>query len=91
MKNKNHNLKLMFECFFVFLITALILLILFIINHYAPFGPNTLSALDANIQYRDFYAYFKDVLKGSNNISYYNFLAYGLPASGLAPLPTRTG
>ena len=37
---------------------------------YAPFGNNTLAWRDADIQYLDFYAYYKDVLEGHNNLSY---------------------
>ena len=37
---------------------------------YAPFGENSLACLDANIQYLDFFSYFKEVLAGENNISY---------------------
>ena len=54
-------------CFFT---STLILMILFTIYHYAPFGNNSLATMDANIQYIDFFAYLKDVLAGKNNISY---------------------
>ena len=37
---------------------------------YVPFGANTMASVDADIQYLDFFAYFKDVLSGQNNISY---------------------
>ena len=39
-------------------------------GQYAPFGNNSLAAMDADIQYLDFFAYFKDVLSGKNNIAY---------------------
>lgn len=35
-----------------------------------PFGTNTLAVMDADIQYLDFFGYFKDVLEGKANISY---------------------
>lgn len=54
-------------CFFT---SFFILMILFTIYHYAPFGNNSLATMDANIQYIDFFAYLKDVLVGKNNISY---------------------
>ncbi len=37
---------------------------------YAPFGDNSLSCMDANVQYLDFFSYFKDVLAGENSIAY---------------------
>ena len=46
------------------------MLILFCVKGYAPFGGKSLAWKDANIQYFDFYAYFRDVLHGKNSISY---------------------
>lgn len=37
---------------------------------YAPFGSRALTCMDADIQYLDFYQYYKDVLSGTNNIFY---------------------
>ena len=45
-----------------------ILLILLVLNKFAPFGNNSFATMDANIQYTDFFAYFKDVLQGKNTI-----------------------
>lgn len=53
-----------------FIFTSVIILILFIIKGYAPFGGNSLAYMDANIQYLDFFSYLKDVIAGSNNICY---------------------
>lgn len=53
-----------------FVFTTIILLILFIIKGYAPFGGNSLAYMDANIQYLDFFSYLKDVIAGNNNIFY---------------------
>jgi uncharacterized membrane protein YfhO len=44
--------------------------LLYNIGGYAPFGEKSLTWADANIQYLDFFSYFKDVLQGENNISY---------------------
>lgn len=52
------------------LITAGIMFLLLLSQGYAPFGNNTLAWRDADIQYLDFYAYYKDVLEGHNNLSY---------------------
>ena len=53
-----------------FLIVFIILLFLFIIKKYAPFGQNSLATMDAKIQYLDFFMYLKDVLSGENSINY---------------------
>jgi uncharacterized membrane protein YfhO len=44
--------------------------LLYKIGQYAPFGDHSLAAMDADIQYLDFFAFFKDVLQGKNNLSY---------------------
>lgn len=59
-----------FTSLLCFTFTGLILFALFKHYGYAPFGDNSLATMDANIQYLDFFAYFKDVLEGKNNISY---------------------
>ncbi len=48
----------------------LIVMCTYLVLGYAPFGTKSLAYSDANIQYFDFYCYFKDVLAGRNNISY---------------------
>lgn len=55
-------------CSFVFV--AAIMLLLFVINGYAPFGASSLACNDARIQYIDFFLYLKDVFEGQNSISY---------------------
>ena len=52
------------------LITGVILLVLFVSCQFAPFGDKSLAAMDANIQYLDFFAYLKDVFKGDNSAFY---------------------
>ncbi len=55
-------------CSFVFV--AAIMLLLFAINGYAPFGASSLACNDARIQYIDFFLYLKDVFGGQNSIVY---------------------
>lgn len=52
------------------IITAIIMGALFFSQQFAPFGTNSLAWNDANIQYLDFYAYYKDVIAGDNSILY---------------------
>ena len=51
-------------------LTFLIIIAVYKIYGYAPFGNMSLAAMDANIQYLDFFAYFKDVLTGENSLLY---------------------
>ena len=78
-RNHSHLFK---WCVMCFLTVSLIFLILFMIKKYAPFGNNSLAAMDADIQYLDFHLYYKDVLKGTNSI-FYTF-GQSLGGSGLA-------
>lgn len=71
------------------LVTVVILLIVYAVCDLAPFGACSLAIMDAQIQYLDFFAYFKDVLGGANSIDYTfsNYLggnAFGLYAYYLA-------
>lgn len=52
------------------LIPIALVLLIFAVFGYAPFGGNALTVYDANIQYLDLFAYFKDVLSGENAIGY---------------------
>lgn len=52
------------------LITGLLLCLLFYFTELAPFGNNTLAVMDAEIQYLDFFAYFKDLLVGKAEWTY---------------------
>lgn len=67
MEFKRKNLGLYLGCFTG---VAVLLIILFKILGLAPFGGSTLASADAYYQYMDFYAWFHDVLHGSNNIGY---------------------
>jgi uncharacterized membrane protein YfhO len=62
--------SLLIDCFATMLLTFAIVLLLYKIGQYAPFGNNSLACMDANLQYIDFFAFFKDVLQGKNNIDY---------------------
>ena len=55
---------------YLFLTVILVMLITYKWFGYAPFGKNSLAAMDADIQYLDFFAYYKDVLLGKNSIGY---------------------
>ncbi len=52
------------------LLTFCILMVLFWMKGLAPFGTKSLVIFDADIQYLDFFCYFKDVLEGKNSIGY---------------------
>ena len=52
------------------LLTFCVLIFLFWMNGLAPFGTKSLVVMDADIQYLDFFCYFKDVLDGKNSIGY---------------------
>lgn len=52
------------------LLTFCVLIFLFWMKGLAPFGTKSLVVMDADIQYLDFFCYFKDVLDGKNSIGY---------------------
>ena len=52
------------------ILTFAILFAIYRIYHFAPFGHNSLAAMDADIQYLDFFACLKDVLEGRQQITY---------------------
>lgn len=52
------------------ILTLVSLMLLFEIKGLAPFGTKSLVIADADIQYLDFYSYYKDVLLGKNSIAY---------------------
>lgn len=57
-------------CIYAFLFCAGLILLIFIVGGFQPFGQRSLVTADANIQYLDFYAYYKTVLAGENSILY---------------------
>lgn len=59
-----------FLCMIPGITTFGILILLFIIYGYAPFGNKTLATMDAHIQYLDFFMYLKNVLNGNDRITY---------------------
>ncbi len=68
--NKNIKQKKIINCFLSSGIVFMILSMLLILKHYAPFGNNCFAWMDGNIQYMDFFAYLKDVLEGKNSLIY---------------------
>lgn len=60
------NKKTLYSFFLCLIISILCLLS----EKIAPFGSKTLAVMDADIQYLDFFAYFKDVLEGKANVEY---------------------
>lgn len=58
------------DCAWCFIEVVLILLALYRLYGYAPFGNKSLAWADASIQYMDFFAYLKDVIMGKNSIDY---------------------
>ncbi len=70
LKNKYHIKGRVLYSIFAFLVTFGIMLLLFKLLGYAPFGENHLASMDADIQYLDFFSYYKDVLMGKNHIGY---------------------
>lgn len=67
MKTRNNKIKISCISFLLTLMCSLAFCILFDI---APFGTRSFAAADGNIQYLDFFAYFKDVLAGKNSLVY---------------------
>lgn len=61
--------KKWFHAMVVFILTFMVMTFLYKVYGYAPFGNRSLASMDANIQYLDFFAYFKDVLAGKNQIA----------------------
>ena len=55
-----------------FLLSALLFSLVLALSGITPFGQKSLAVVDANIQYVDFFAYFKDVLAGDNS-AFYSF------------------
>ena len=58
------------DCVAAFAMVFCILLTLFKVMGFAPFGMRSLAWTDADIQYLDFFSYLKDVLRGENSIFY---------------------
>lgn len=58
------------NCVLSFTITFFLMFLLYLLGGYAPFGTNSLTWEDANIQYLAFFSYLKDVMAGENDIGY---------------------
>lgn len=70
-------------CVSVFSIVLAMMTALLLKYGYAPFGSNSLACVDADIQYLDFFAYFKDVLSGQNSLMYSFSKSLGSTGIGL--------
>lgn len=69
-KNSYNFLKTIITGAGAFLLTSLVMLIVLKALSCAPFGLNSLAAMDANMQYLDLFAYLKDVFAGENTIGW---------------------
>lgn len=61
---------LAYSCLVAFAVTTGLLLLLYLVKGYAPFGENSLACMDGNIQYLDFFAYLKRILAGEAQAGY---------------------
>lgn len=68
---------------YVFILTFLISGIALWQGGYAPFGDSSLMAVDANIQYRYFFSYLKDILHGKNSPLYSFSIGLGQTGIGI--------
>lgn len=66
MENKSRKEALMIILSFG--IGVFLVLMIFIINHYAPFGDKTIAFRDGTAQYLDFFAFYKDLLAGKETL-----------------------
>lgn len=58
------------SCLWAFGVTTGLMLVLYLLKGYAPFGTNSLACMDGNIQYLDFFAYLKRILAGDAQVGY---------------------
>ena len=69
-KTQNKKIIKFRNYIYLFITVFLIMLLSYKYYGFAPFGKNSLAWKDADIQYLDLFAYFKDVLSGKNSIGY---------------------
>lgn len=69
-RNVNHRNNYFLNTGLVFIITACMCTVFFIINNIYPFGDRSLLIWDENIQYVDFFRWYKRVLAGEESIIY---------------------
>ncbi|MDF9445391.1 YfhO family protein [Limosilactobacillus mucosae] len=67
-----------------FLISFFLMLSILMLTKYAPFGNKSLAGMDANIQYLDFFAYYKDLLARKTGIFSMSYLLGGDNTTTLA-------
>lgn len=80
LKAKNNRPLTLFLAFIISIIMGIVFLVL---SSCAPFGNNSLSVSDGNIQYLDFFAYLKSILSGNNSLSYTMSNQLGFGSIGL--------
>lgn len=67
---QNSKKTLLIPCLWAFGVTTGLMMVLFLVKGYAPFGNNSLACMDAGIQYLDFFSYLRNVLLGGDNLGY---------------------
>lgn len=72
------------SCLAAFGITFGVLMLLYVMEGYAPFGGRSLASMDGNIQYLDFFAYYQNVMAGQDGFGY--TMAKGLGGNCMAVL-----
>lgn len=70
LKNKHTKLQNLSLSGFAFLITFLVMIILYKLKGYAPFGDNSLACMDANNTYVDFLCGLKDIISHKSGLVY---------------------
>lgn len=53
-----------------FILVVILMIMLLLMDGYAPFGNNSLAAMDGDIQYVDFFGYLKNVIDGNDSLKY---------------------
>ena len=53
-----------------FILVVILMIMLLLMDGYAPFGNNSLAAMDGDIQYVDFFGYLKNVIDGNDILKY---------------------
>ena len=66
-----------------FILTFLLMLFVYRVCHYAPWGNRSLATDDGYWQYMDFFGYYKDFFSGKSNLEYSFSNGLGMPGLGL--------
>lgn len=67
---QNTKKSLLVSCLCAFGVTTALMLLMYVVKGYAPFGTNSLACMDADVQYLDFFAYLRQVLLGQDHLGY---------------------